>query len=156
MSLGSKPFLAGGEFMKGIRALSIAAIVFGLTLAGLAANYDDFAANGYRWVTVEGPYGCPSRGDLQKITKNRTDNLELQFIEQVRAYYLVRGALVKVVQEDAASGVSQIHTTGITKDLCTLAKFLSIRPIRDAYGAIESPETESPDSAKPLGIPEAK
>jgi hypothetical protein len=132
------------------RALSVTVIAFGLTLAGLAANYDDFAANGYRWVTVDGPYGCPSRDDLQKIAKNRTDNLELQFIEQARAYYLVRGALVRVVQEDAASGVSQIHTTGITKDLWTLTKFLSRRPIRDAYGAIESPETESPNSGKAL------
>jgi hypothetical protein len=141
---------------KGTRALSVAVLTFGLTLAGLAANYDDFAANGYRWVTVDGPYGCPFRDDLQKIVKNRTDDLELQFIEQVRAYYLVRGALVKVVQEDAASGVSQIHTTGITKDLWTLTKFLSRRPIRDAYGTIESPEPESPNSVKALEIPETK
>jgi hypothetical protein len=127
------------DLWKGTRALSVAVIAFGLTLAGLAANYNDFAANGYRWVAVDGPYGCPSR-----------DDLELQFIEQVRAYYLVRGALVRVVQEDAASGVSQIHATGITKDLWTLTKFLSRRPIRDAYGAIESPETESPNSGKAL------
>jgi hypothetical protein len=77
---------------KGIRALSVAVITFGLTLAGSAANYDDFAGNAYRWVTVDGPYGCPSRSDLQKIVKNRTDDLELQFIEHVRAYYLVQGA----------------------------------------------------------------
>ena len=48
--------------------------------------------------------------------------------------------MVKIVQEDAASGVSKIHTTGITKDFWTLTKLLSRRPIRDA---IESPETES-------------
>jgi len=54
--------------------------------------------------------------------------------------YLIRGAVVKIVQEDAASGVSKIHTTGITKDFWTLTKLLSRRPIRDA---IESPETES-------------
>jgi hypothetical protein len=58
---------------------------FGLTLAGLAANYDDFAANGNCWVIVDGPYGC-LRDDLHKIVKNRTDDLELQFVEQVRAY----------------------------------------------------------------------
>ncbi len=60
-----------------------------------------------------------------------------------------------MVQEDAASGGSQIMP-GITKDLWTHTKFLSGRPIKDAYGAIESPETESPDSAKPLRISEAK
>jgi hypothetical protein len=124
----------------------------GLTLAGLAANHDDFAANGNRWVIVDGPYGCP-RDDLHKIVENRTDNLELQFVEQVRAYYLIRGAVVKIVQEDAASGVSKIHTTGITKDFGTLTKLLSRRPIRDA---IESPETQSPDSVKALKKPETK
>jgi hypothetical protein len=90
---------------------------------------------------------------LHKIVKNRTDDLELQFVEQVRAYYLIRGAVVKIVQEDAASGVSKIHTTGITKDFGTLTKLLSRRPIRDA---IESPETESPDSVKALKKPETK
>jgi hypothetical protein len=60
--------------------------------------------------------------------------------------------VVKIVQEDAASGVSKIHTTGITKDFWTLTKLLSRRPIR----AIESPETESPDSMKASKKPETK
>ncbi|HZC35684.1 MAG TPA: hypothetical protein VE242_08725, partial [Chthoniobacterales bacterium] len=83
---------------------------------------------GYRWVTVDGPYGCPSRDDLQKITNNRTDRLELQFIEELRAYYVVRGELVKIIQEDAAAGVSQVHSDQMTRDVWTLTKFFKQEP----------------------------
>jgi hypothetical protein len=36
-------------------------------------------------------YIAACRDDLQKITRNRADRLELKFIEELRAYYLVRG-----------------------------------------------------------------
>ena len=39
--------------MKLPTMLSVAAVL--LTSAGLAANYDDLVAKGYRWVTVDGP-----------------------------------------------------------------------------------------------------
>jgi hypothetical protein len=39
--------------MKVSAVLSITAVVIGLTSAGLAANYDDLAATGYRWVTID-------------------------------------------------------------------------------------------------------
>ena len=98
--------------MKAIKIatiLSIAASAVVLTSAGLAASYDDLAAKGYRWVTVDGPYGCPSKDDLRLITKHRTDEMELRMVEQVRAYYLIPGGIVRLVQQDAASGMSQIH-----------------------------------------------
>jgi hypothetical protein len=136
--------------MKWTRALLVTVIAFGLTSSGLPANHDDFAARGYRWVTVDGPYACPSRDDLQRITRDRTDRLELQFIEELRAYYLVRGELVKVIQQDAVSGASQIHTSEIRRDVWTLTRFLSRYAIRDAYGEIEFPETEPPNSPKPI------
>jgi len=62
-------------------------------------------------------------------------------IEQLRAYYLIEGAIVQVVQEDATSGMSQIHTAEINSDVWTLSKFLSRRPIKNTYGEIETPET---------------
>jgi hypothetical protein len=37
----------------------------------LAVSEEDLAANGYRWVSVDGPYGCPSKNDLRQITKHR-------------------------------------------------------------------------------------
>ena len=92
-------------------------------------------------VTVDGPYGCASKDDLRQITKNRTDEIELRMVEQLRAYYLIPGGIVQLVRQDAASGMSQIHSAEIGTDLWTLTIFLSKRPIKNTYGAIETPET---------------
>ena len=126
--------------MKVPTILSVAAAAVLLTSAGQAASYDHLAANGYRWVIVDGPYACPSKDDLRTLTKHPTDEAELQMIEQLRAYYLIEGAIVQVVQEDATSGMSQIHTAEINSDVWTLSKFLSRRPIKNTYGEIETPE----------------
>jgi hypothetical protein len=112
-----------------------------INFRGAPANYDDFAAQGYRWVTVDGPYACPSKDYLRKLTKHPTDEAELQMIEQLRAYYLIEGALVQVVLEDLASGMSQIHATEIKPDIWTLTRFLTRHPIKNTYGQIETPET---------------
>jgi hypothetical protein len=120
--------------------LSMAAAAVLLPSAGQAASYDHLAANGYRWVIVDGPYACPSKDDLRRITKQHTDEAELHMIEQLRAYYLIEGAIVRVIQEDATSGMSQIHTAEINSDVWTLSKFLSRRPIKNTYGEIETPE----------------
>jgi len=37
--------------------------------------------------------------------------------------------------------MAQIHAAGITTDLWTYNKFLSSRPIKDAYAVIETPGT---------------
>jgi hypothetical protein len=137
--------------MKVPTILSVAAAAVLLTSAGLAASYDDLAANGYRWVIVDGPYACPSKDDLRRITKQHTDEAELHMIEQLRAYYLIEGAIVQVVLEDAASGMSQIYTPEIKPDVWTLTRFLSRRPIRNTYGEIETPETLSLISTKIRG-----
>ena len=77
--------------------LSVTAAVIGLMSAGLIANYDDLAAKGYCWVLIDGPYGCPSKEDLQQIIKKPTDEMQLQMIKQHRAYYLLRGDIVKLI-----------------------------------------------------------
>jgi hypothetical protein len=46
-----------------------------------------------------------------------------------------------LVRQDASSGMSQIHSAEIVTDLWTLTIFLSKRPIKNTYGAIETPET---------------
>jgi hypothetical protein len=122
------------------RILVFATICFGLTWAAHAANYTDLAAQGYRWITVDGPYACPTEQDLQRITSHRTDAVELQMIENLQAYYLIPGTLVQVVKDNPATGMSQIRLGGITSDLWTYTKFLSKRPIADPYGVIENPE----------------
>ena len=48
-----------------------------------------------------------------------------------------------MAQQDAASGMSQIHRSEIDTDLWTLTKFLSRHPIKNTYGEIETPETSN-------------
>jgi hypothetical protein len=90
------------------------AIVFGLASAALSIDGAKPAAKEYRWIAVDGPYACHSKEDLRQITKHHTDETELQMVDQLRAYYLVSGTIVQLVQEDSASGMSQIHIAGIT------------------------------------------
>jgi hypothetical protein len=123
-----------------LRILVFTAISFGLTCAALAADSSDWVAQGYRWITVNGPFACDSQQDVQRITAHRTDAVELQMIENLQAYYLIPGTLVQVVKEDAAAGMTQIRLGGITRDLWTYTKFLSKRPIEDPYGVIENPQ----------------
>ena len=113
--------------MKVLKMCCIAPVAIGLTPAALADKYDDLAAKGYRWVTVDGPYGSPSRDDLLQIVKGRSEGKELEFIEQLRAYYLIPGTVVQVIQKDVASGMSQIHLDGVRRPLWTLSRFLSTR-----------------------------
>src|SRR5258707_12480461 len=123
-----------------LRMLVIAGIGFGLTGAALAATYSDLVTQGYRWITVDGPYACPAKEDVQRITNHRTDALELQMVDDLRAYYLIPGTLVKVIKEDPATGTTQVRLGGITKDLWTATKFLSKSPIQNPYGVIETPD----------------
>jgi|SRR6267143_3965338 hypothetical protein len=116
-------------------------IVFGLASTALSINDARLAADEYRWIIIDGPYACPSKEDLRQITKHHTDETELQMVDELRAYYLIAGTIVKLVQEDSSSGMSQIRLGGITKDLWTCTRFLSKRPMTDPYGSIETPET---------------
>ena len=142
--------------MKVPTILSVAAAAVLLTSSGQPASYDHLPANGYRWVIVDGPYACPSRDDLRQITKNCTEETQLQMIKQHRAYYLIRGDIVKLVREDAASGISLIRVPGIAVDLLTLNKFLSRRPIKNAFGIVETPETSGLIPAETTWITESR
>ena len=130
----------------------------GLYLASTAwaDDYEDLAARGYRWVTVNGPYACATQHELRQITSDHTDATELQMVQDGGAYYLIPGTLVQVVQDDRADGTSQVLSGGITKPLWTFTKFLSARPIRDTYGIVETPQISGliePDEAKLLEQP---
>jgi len=123
-----------------VKTIVSGAIVFGLASAALSINDTKATANQYRWVVVDGPYTCHSKEDLRQITKHHSDATELQMVDQLRAYYLISGTIVELVQEDSASGMSQIHLAGITGDLWTLSRFLSKRPLVDPGSVIETPE----------------
>ena len=121
----------------------LAAAAVGLCSTASADPNKDLAAQGYRWVAVDGPYACPSKDDLLEITKHRTDQLELQMVQDLRAYYLIRGVIIQVIQEDAASGTSQAHLSGGFRTFWTLTRFLSRSPIIDTWGVVETPTTSS-------------
>ena len=118
-----------------------AAAAVTLTSTVSADKYEDLVAKGFRWANVNGLYACVSKDDVARMVNNRSDEVLLKMVEQVKAYFLTPGALVQVVEEDPQSGLSKIRLAGITVDLWTLTKFLSKHPIKDTYGVVETPET---------------
>ena len=142
--------------MKALKLLStgIAIVTFSLTPAALADKYDDLVKKGYRWAIVDGPYAAASQEDLRQTVRDHSEANELQFIEQLRAYYLLPGSIVQVIQQDATSGVSEIQLDGVTRPLWTLTRFLSLRPIPDVYGELESPFEVGTTLNKPIGTSE--
>jgi hypothetical protein len=127
--------------MKLLNILLALIVAVGMASTALARDYKDLVAEGYRWVSLDGPYACPTKEDLRRITREPSDINELHMVEQVRAYFLIQGALVKVIQEDGSTGMAQIRAAGIKNDLWTYNKYLSRRPIKNAYAAIETPGT---------------
>lgn len=126
--------------MKYWKIMLVAAPAVAMMHTALADKYDDLARKGYRWINFDGPFACPSKDDLRKLIRNQAEN-EFQMIGQLRAHYLVRGEVAQVLQEDTASGMSQIELGW------TLSKFLSKRPIPDWLGKIELPSaTPSPET----------
>ena len=118
----------------------LVAVAAGLDPAVLADPYNDLAAQGYRWVIVDGPYACPTKDDLREISRHRTDLMELRMVQELRAFYLIQGGIVQVDQEDAAAAMSQIHVPEHPMKVWTLTRFLSRKPIRDTFG-IKTPTT---------------
>ena len=117
------------------------AVSMGLVCTVLGdTNYSALAAQGYRWVTVNGPYACTTEQDAKRIAAHHTDAIELQVVENIECYYLIPGTIVQVIKEDPPRGISEIRLGSITRSLWTYSRFLSKRPVKDTYGVIETPE----------------
>jgi hypothetical protein len=117
------------------------AVSLGLTCTVLGGdNYSALAAQGYRWVTVNGPYACTTEQDAKRIAAHHTDAIELQVVENIECYYLIPGTIVQVIKEDPPRGISEIRLGSITRSLWTYSRFLSKRPVKDTYGVIETPQ----------------
>ena len=125
--------------MKARTIIAIAAAVTLATSTALADKYADLVKQGYRWVTTDGPFACASKDVLQRIIKDRSDENTLRMVEQGGVYFLIRGAIVQVVQEDKTLGLSQVHWEGIVGNLWTPSVFLSERPIVNILGSISIP-----------------
>ena len=81
------------------------AVSLGLTCTVLGDdNYTALAAQGYRWVTVNGPYACKTEQDVERIAAHHTDATELQVVQNIECYYLIPGTIVQVIKEDSSSG----------------------------------------------------
>ncbi len=117
--------------------LFVIAISLGLTFAGYAGEYRDLAAQGFRWVLVDGPYACTTQQYLEQITARRTDAAELRVIEEGQCYYLIPGTIVQVLQEDPRRHMSLIRIGSVNRSLWTYTRFVSERPVQDTYGMIE-------------------
>lgn len=118
----------------------LTAVSLGLISIARADQYSDLAAQGYRWVTVNGPYACGIEEDVQRITTHHTDANELHMVENVQCYYLVPGTIAQVIKEDPARGMSEVRLGSIIAPLWTYTTFLSRHPVRDTYGVIETAE----------------
>ena len=125
--------------MKVRTILGLAAAAILPTSAALADKYDELVTKGYRWVTTDGPFACRSKDDLHRLITNQSDENRLRMVSQGGVYYLIRGVIVQVVQEDKASGLSQVHWDGIAANLWTPSKFLSRHPITNILGTISLP-----------------
>jgi hypothetical protein len=74
-----------------VLTIILAAVAAGLDPGASADPYKDLAAQGYRWVSVDGPYACRPKDDLREISRHRTDLIELKMIQEGRAYFLIQG-----------------------------------------------------------------
>jgi len=120
-----------------IGMLVISVISLGPACTASADQYEDLAERGYRWVTVNGPYACATEQQVRQVTSDPTDATQLRLVEDGSAYYLIPGTLVRVVQNDNATGMSEILLGGITRPLWTYTRFLTTSPLPDTYGIID-------------------
>ena len=131
--------------MKMRTITGIAAATILLTSSAFSDQYDDLAKKGYRWVTTDGSCACVSKDDELRVIKNQSDDTTLRMVSKGGVYFLIRGVIVQVVQEDKASGLSQVHWEGIAANLWTPSEFLSKRPTTNVLGAISVP-------GQPIGV----
>ena len=131
--------------MKRRTVLAVAAAAITLTSGALGDEYSDLVAKGYRWATADGLYACVSKDDVRRMVNNPSspagDEVALKMVEEVKAYYLIPGTIVQVIEDDPSSGLSKIRMAGITVDLWTPTRFLSKHAAKDTYGVIETPKT---------------
>ena len=59
--------------MKLLTILLAPIVAVGMASTALARDYKDLVAEGYRWVSLDGPYACPTKEDLRRITREPSD-----------------------------------------------------------------------------------
>ncbi|MGA8658347.1 MAG: hypothetical protein WB586_19575 [Chthoniobacterales bacterium] len=121
--------------MKLLILSSAVLAMVGFASTSLAADYGDWVAKGYRWSVVHGRVAYVTKEEARSAgNKSKSDSIG-------HGYYLRPGKLVLVVETDAASGLSRIRMNGAASPLWTATKNLSTRPVKNARGVIESPDS---------------
>ena len=133
----------------------LTAVSLALSSAALADNQGVLAAQGYRWVVVDGPYACNTEQDAEHITTHHTDAAELEAVQNSRCYYLIPGKIVQLIKQDPARGLSQMRVAGIPRPLWAYSRFVSEHPVRDLDGGIETAENSGLVSAAHTALPAA-
>jgi hypothetical protein len=132
----------------------MAAVGLGVTCTAFADKYSQLAEQGYRWVTVDGPYACTSEQNVERMVGHRTDASELEVVENILCYYLIPGTIVEVIKEDRVRGISEVRLGSVVRPLWTYTRFLSKHPVQDTYGITETPENSGlMPEANPAGGP---
>ena len=123
-------------------------VMIGLSSTSSAADYGAWVAKGYRWSLVHGRYAFVSKEEAKDQgspggSKSKSDSIG-------HGYYLRPGKLILIVETDAASALSRIRMNGAASPLWTATRNLSSRPVKNARGVIESPESTG---LRPISTP---
>jgi hypothetical protein len=73
------------------KMLVIPVIGFSLAWTVWADGYKALASKGYRWVTINGPYACPTEQELRQVTSDPTEANKLHMVHDGGPYYLIPG-----------------------------------------------------------------
>jgi hypothetical protein len=133
-----------GAAQKGLAAkfLALFCLLSAATVTtATATDFKALAEQGYRWVRVNGPYATPNKNDAAKLADAKSAATDVELQDKTRAYFLLPGMLVFVLENDSASGLSRVRASGIVVDLWTETKYLSPEPLKDSYGVTETPDS---------------
>src|SRR5258708_10987924 len=86
--------------MKAHALLAVAAAAITLTSSALGDKYSDLVAQGFRWATADGLYACVSKDDVPRMVNNPSDEVRLRMVEEVKAYFLIPGTMLQVIEDD--------------------------------------------------------
>ena len=143
MIMDDRSFSAGAARL-GLAAKSLALFCLVSAAAMSSATATDFqslAEQGYRWVRVNGPYATPNKNDAAKLAEAKSAATDVELQDKTRAYFLLPGMLVFILENDTAAGLSRFRASGIVVDLWTETKYLSPSPVKDSYGVTETPDS---------------
>jgi len=120
------PAQAGRRLFMRVPMIVLAAAAVGLGSTASAGPLQGFRCTRVPLVwPLTAPMRVLRKMTCGEITRHPPDRAELEMVQNLRAYYLIRGVIIQVVQEDAASGMSEVHLPGGFRTFWTLTRFLS-------------------------------